>query len=160
MLYARGFITLGHVEQIAQSQHSRTGVGLGRLRQIEPGQVSRGNLEHGDFEAGIGADQLGGQLPPVGEYGRDLIGIEHVAPNRKDGAIGRDKESALVVLQACDPARPVNLDHFRLHAGKRFREQVGGRPIGRDGGGHREQKQQDGNAGGVAWLHGTAISRT
>ena len=77
------------------------------------GQLRGLDLEHGDVQAGIAAEELGVVVAAVVEDG-DAIGIEYVAQGGEDVPIGGNQEPALVGLQAADSAGAVDLDHLRL----------------------------------------------
>ena len=86
-----------------------------RLAQIETGQAGGVDLQHGHLQPRIGAQQLGLELPAVGQHGRDVVGVEHVAVGGEDVALGRNEDAALIVLQAVESAGAIDFDDLRLH---------------------------------------------
>ena len=53
------------------------------------------DLQHGHFQPRIGADQLGLELAAVVERDRDVVGVEHVAPDGEDVPAGRKSRKPL-----------------------------------------------------------------
>ena len=55
---------------------------------IEIRQIRGLDLQHGQFQPRIGAQQLGLELAAVVERDGDVVGVEHVAPHGQDVALG------------------------------------------------------------------------
>ena len=71
-------------------------------------------LSTASFQPRIGADQLGLELAAVVERDRDVIGVEHVAPDGEDVPLVGNQETALIGLQPAHAAGAVDLDHLGL----------------------------------------------
>ena len=77
--------------RVAQGQDPRAGGQRDGLGQIEIGQVRGLDLQHGDLQPRIGAQELGLEAPAVGQRDGDVIGVQHVAQGGEDVALGRDE---------------------------------------------------------------------
>ena len=91
--------------------------------RVEIGQVGRLDLQHRHVQPRIAAQQLGLELPAVGQGNGDVVGVQGMAQDSEDVALGRDEHAALIGFQAVESARPVNFDHFGL----RLIDRLGGR---------------------------------
>jgi len=84
------------------------------LGKIETRKARRVDLQHGRFQLGIGAQQLGVETPSVVKHGVDPVGVEHMAERGEDMSLGRDKHPGLIGFEALKTAGPVDFDDFRF----------------------------------------------
>ena len=124
-----GSSPVGHAEQVAEGQHAAAGFGRHAGRQVEVRQVRGVDLEHGQLQPRIGAQQLGLELAAVVERDRDVVGVEHVAPDGQDVSLGGDQKAALIRLQAAHAAGAVDLDDLRLIRVDHFGKRIGRRGV-------------------------------
>ncbi len=118
MLHAGRFIAHGHAEQIAESQHPTARIGRGAGREIEKWKRSmRVDLDHGELHRRVATHELAFELAAIVEGDAQVVGIEHIAPDREHMAFGRHQEAALIGLEPGDSTRAVDFDHLRLRHG-------------------------------------------
>ena len=75
-LHAGRLVAHGHVEEIAQGQDPRAGGQRDGLGKIEMGQVRGLDLQHGDFQPRIAAQELGVEAAAVVQGDGDVIGVQ------------------------------------------------------------------------------------
>ena len=85
-------------ERIADGQHPLADAGVVAVAERHRRQRLGVDLEDRDVGVGIGADDLGLELPPVEQPDRDLLGaLDHVVVGQ-DVAVGRDDEARAAAL--------------------------------------------------------------
>ncbi len=154
-LHARRLVAHRHSEQVAESQHARAGLRGGGLQKVEIGQIPGVDLQQGDFNPRIGAQKLGLEVLAVGEHRGHGIGVEHVAPSGENVALAGDEQTALIRLEAAQPAGAEDLDDLGLYRGDDRGKVVlrwlgGGRGMKRSRCEQREDPSQGDRHGGAA----------
>ena len=76
VLHAGRLVAGRHAEEVAQRQHAGAAGDRHGVAELEVRQAGGLDLQHRHVQRGIGAQELGLELPPVGQRDRNVVGVQ------------------------------------------------------------------------------------